>query len=63
MQYDNTIYRNFDVLRNFRVQLESILNLKTRSDSSRVGFKKKRNRPDSNRVLKLNSKIRIGFKS
>ena len=37
MQYNNAIYRNFDVLRNFRVQLESG-SKKKEIDSTRIEF-------------------------
>ena len=41
MQYDNVIYKNFDVLRNFRIQFELILNFRIRLDLNRIEFKKK----------------------
>ena len=47
----------------FRIQFELSLNFRIRLDSNRIKFKKKRNRFDLNRFLKLNSKVWIEFKS
>ena len=55
--------KSFDTWCHFRVQFKSSSNLKIRFNSNRIEFKKKRNRFDLNRFLKLNSKVQIEFKS